>query len=98
MSNDEPMTINERRKYLRTMQKRYRPASRKDKSRLLEEMAAVTGLHRKSLIRLTGSDLKRQPRRRERGSRYGAAVKQALGMIAESLDWGVRGADAAAGR
>lgn len=87
MSSDEQMTIDERHKYLRTMQKRYRQADRGTKSRLLDEMEAVTGLHRKALIRLMGSDLKRQPRRRERGATYGAAVKQALGVIAESLDW-----------
>jgi len=87
MSSDERMTIDERRKYLRTMQKRYRQADRRGKGRLLDEMAAVTQLHRKSLVRLMGSELKRQPRRRERGPTYGAGVKQALGVIAESLDW-----------
>lgn len=87
MSSDERMTIEERRKYLRTMQKRYRQADRRTKSRLLDEMGAVTAMHRKALIRLMGGDLQRQRRRRERGATYGAEVKQALGVIAESLDW-----------
>ena len=45
------MTIDERRKYLQKVQGRYKKASRKEKSRLLDEMDAVTGPHRKSLIR-----------------------------------------------
>ena len=53
MSNEEQMTIEERYKYLRKMQKRYRKAKRAEKGRLLDEMMAVTGLHRKSLSRPT---------------------------------------------
>jgi hypothetical protein len=34
------------------MQKRYRGATRPERSRLLDEMQAVTGPHRKSLTRL----------------------------------------------
>ncbi len=87
MSTDDKMSINERRKYLRTMQKRYRRARRQERSKLLDEMEAVTEKHRKSLIRLMGSDLERKPRRRQRGRTYGAEVAHALGVIAESLDW-----------
>jgi len=87
MSSDEQRTIDERWKYLRMIQKRYRRADQRGKGQLLDEMAAVTQLHRKSLVRLMGSELKRQPRGRERGATYGAGVKQALGAIAESLDW-----------
>jgi hypothetical protein len=54
---------------------------------LLDEMEAVTGLHRKSLIRLMGGDMQRQPRSRERGVTYGGEVKRVVGVIAESLDW-----------
>lgn len=60
---DDTVSIQERRKYPRTMQKRYRLASREARSRLLDEMQAVTGLHRKSLIRLMGTSLRRRPRR-----------------------------------
>ena len=87
MSSDEQRTIDERWKYLRMIQKRYRRADRRGKGQLLDEMAAVTQLQRKSLVRLMGSELKRQPRGWERGATYGAGVKQALGAIAESLDW-----------
>jgi len=52
MTSEEHMTIDERRKYLRIMQPRYQAAARGEQGPLLAEMAQVTGLHRKSLIRL----------------------------------------------
>ena len=55
------MTLDERRKYLRLMQPRYQAASRKAKGKLLVEMAQVTGLHGKSLVRLMRGPLRRQP-------------------------------------
>jgi hypothetical protein len=86
MSVDEPMTVDERRKYLRRMQNRYQEASRRQRSQLLDEMHHVTGLHRKSLGRLMSGDLTRRPRRRHRGRSYGPEVCRAVGLIAESLD------------
>lgn len=52
MSTDDETTIDERFKYLRGMKKRNVDASRKERGHLLDEMEAVTGLHRKSLMRL----------------------------------------------
>ncbi|MCR4408413.1 MAG: integrase [Anaerolineae bacterium] len=69
------------------MKKRYIKANRKERGRLLDEMEVVTGLHRKSLIRLMDSPLQRQPRRRQRGCTYGPEVDDALRVIAESLDY-----------
>ena len=46
------MTIDERRKYIWKMWKRYRKADRIKKSKLLDEMEVVTDMHRKSLIRI----------------------------------------------
>jgi hypothetical protein len=86
MSADEKMSIDERYKYLRRMQKRYRQASDQEKGHLLDEMEAVTELHRKSLIRLMNGPLERKPRTRQRGRIYGPAEGQAVGVIAESLD------------
>ena len=57
MSTDDKMTIDERWKYLRRMQKRYLKAKRAERGRLLDEMETVTEQHRKSLIRCMGSDL-----------------------------------------
>ena len=86
MSTQDAMTIDERYKYLCCMRKRYRHANRKGRGCLLDEMQAVTGLHRKSLIRLMNSSLTRKPRTRERGPTYGPEVESALCIIAESFD------------
>jgi len=80
------MTIDERLKYLRKMKARYVNADRHERGRLLNEMEAVTGLHRKSLIRRLNSSLERRPRQRERGRTYGADVTTAIRVIAASLD------------
>jgi hypothetical protein len=87
MSIEDEMTIDERRKYLRKRQKRYAEADRIEKGRLLDEMEQVTGLHRKHLIHLLGGDLKRKPRRRQRGRSYGPQVDDALRVIDESFDY-----------
>jgi hypothetical protein len=49
-------------------------------------MEAITGLHRKSLIRLISGSLERKPRRKQRGRTYGPEVDDALRVISESLD------------
>jgi hypothetical protein len=87
MSIEDKMTIDERRKYLRKMQERYLQADRKERGHLLDEMETVTGLHRKSLIRLMKGNLARQPRRRQRSRTYGPEVDDALRVIAESTDY-----------
>jgi hypothetical protein len=78
MPNEEKMTLNERRKYLRVQQKRYYTANRKERSQLLDEMVCVTVLHRKALIRLIHNDLKRKMRGKQRGRVYGSDVEDAL--------------------
>lgn len=87
MTTEEKMTVDERRKYLRRMKKRYVGAGRKERGRLLDEMEAVTAMHRKSLTRLMGGSLARKPRCRQRGSPYGPEVDDALRVISESLDY-----------
>ena len=87
MSIEDKMTIDERRKYLHKIQKRYHKAKRKEKGRLLDEMEQVTELDRKHLITLMRSDLKRKARRRQRGRTYGAEVEDALRVIRESFDY-----------
>ena len=87
MSIEDRMTIDERRKYLSKMQERYLQADRRDRGRLLDEMEIVTGLHRKSLIRLMKGSLTRNTRRRQRGHTYGPEVDNALRVIAESMDY-----------
>ena len=87
MPTQGEMTIAERRKYLQIQRGRYLAASRKGRSQLLTEMQQVTGLHRKTLIRLMHSEMGRRLRRQQRGRTYGAAVDDALRVIAESLDY-----------
>ena len=87
MSIDDEMSIDERRKYLRKMQERYAKTDRAEKGTLLDEMEQVTGLHRKYLIELMRGDLKRKPRRRQRGRTYGPEVDDALRVIYESFDY-----------
>jgi hypothetical protein len=87
MSNDDEMTIDERYKYLRKMQKRYQKAREKERSKLLDEMQEITGYHRKSLLRLIHGKISREPRQRQRGRSYGVEVIHALQVIAESFDY-----------
>ncbi len=89
MPNDEKMSIDERRKYLKLLLPRYAKARRRECSELLTEMGEVTGLHRKSLIRLMNmSSLERaQKKPRLKRRRYGSAVADAVRVVWESLDY-----------
>lgn len=88
MQDEMPMTITERRKYLGLMRSRYLRADRTTRSRLLDEMQAVTKMHRKSLVRLLHApDLARRPRSTHRAKTYGAAVEDAIHLIWETLDY-----------
>jgi len=86
MATEEKLMVDDRFKYLRRMKGRYARASREERSQLLDEMEAFTGMHRKSLIRSMNSDVKRKPRRRQRGSTYGPEVRDALRVISRGLD------------
>ena len=83
MTTEDEMTVDERRKYLRKVKERYARAHRKARGQLLDEMGTVTGLHRKSLIRLLNRSLERKQRSRT----YGLEVDDALQVIAESFDY-----------
>ena len=87
MSTEDEMNIDERRKYLRKMQKRYRKAGRKERGRLLDEMQTVTELNRNYLIESMHGDLKRKPRSRQRSRVYGPDVDDAIRLVWESLDY-----------
>jgi hypothetical protein len=85
---EEPMTVNERRKYLQQRKRVYEQASRAERSRLLTEMEQVTGLHRKSVLRLLhASSLARKKRTTRRKRTYGLAVEQVILVVWESLDY-----------
>ena len=77
------MTRPSLREYAAVQRERYVTATRAEKGSLLDEVVAVTGLHRKAAIRL----LRRQPRaptarsRAGRPRRYGPAVAQAVEVL-----------------
>ena len=88
MAETDPMTVDERRKYLHKIRLCYRAAqTKKERSRLLDEAQAVINLHRKSLIRLLNGDLARKRRTRQRGKTCGVEVEAAIHLIARSLDY-----------
>lgn len=84
----DEMTIDERRKYLKRMQAHYLAAEREKRSVLLGDMEVVTGLHRKSLIRLLNKpNLERKPRTKQRGRLYGVETEDVIRIVWESLDY-----------
>jgi hypothetical protein len=84
---EEQMSIDERYKYLRMMQKRYQEAGREERGQFLSEMEAVTGLHRKSLTRLMNGYLVRKKREKQRGRQYDFELDKALQVISRSMDY-----------
>ena len=89
MPSNERMSVNERRKYLKLVVPRYAKSRRKERGQLLTEMGEVTGLHRKSLIRLMGlPSLERSSnRKRLKVRRYDTAVGDVVRIVWESLDY-----------
>lgn len=89
MPTEDRMTVKERRKYLRAMSMRYVQADRSGRGVQLTEMEEVTGLHRRSLVRLLKArSLERAPQRpRPRRRRYGPEVADVVRVVWESLDY-----------
>jgi hypothetical protein len=86
--DQDKMTIDERRKYLKLMCPRYLKADRAGRSQLLTEMQHVTGMHRFSLVRLLKSPtLSRKKRGAQRTRSYGLDVQRVVGIVWESLDY-----------
>jgi len=57
MAETDPMRVSERRKYIHKIRGRYRDSTRQEKSLLLDEAVKVTGLHRKSIVRILNGTL-----------------------------------------
>jgi hypothetical protein len=88
MPTEDEMTVTERRKYLKKVKPLYVKAERTEQSRMLSEMEQITGLHRKSLLRLLHAPtLERKKRKQGRGRTYGLAVEQVILKVWESLDY-----------
>lgn len=87
MAETDAMTVSERRKYIHKIWGRYRDSTKQEKSQLLDEAVKVTGLHRKSVLRILNGRLSRKPRAKNRGKTYGPIVADAVRKIAKSLDY-----------
>jgi hypothetical protein len=75
-------------RYLRQLQARYRKASKKEKSRILDEFVKTTGYHRKHATAVLNGRRKRVrgPIRRPRRAQYGAEEADALAILADLFD------------
>src|SRR5262249_53291766 len=69
--------------YVAAQRERYAPASRPEKGRLLVEMVAVTGYHRKAVLRLLGGRRRAPPSGRRPGHPrvYGPEVAAAAQLV-----------------
>ena len=77
-----------RREVLAAVAERYRAAGRCEKGRMLDELCATTGWHRKHALRaLRGAGLAADGKaRRRRGRKYDGAIKNALKALWEASD------------
>ena len=72
---------------LRAIRNRYRKASRKDKSRMLDEFVAIMGCHRKHAVRLLRQGEESTAPSAPKGQRiYDEAVREALTVVWEASD------------
>jgi len=83
------MDMRSREQYLENVRQEYRQASRKQKTKLLNEARKRTGLNRKVLIRKLVHSVKAKPagKRRPRGASYGPEVVSALVKLWELFDY-----------
>ncbi len=76
-----------RAEVLGAIRSRYREASRKDKSRMLDEFVAIAGCHRKHAVRLLGRCNEIREKTVPNGQRiYDETVRQALIVVWEASD------------
>ena len=76
-----------RTEVLRAIRNRYREASKRDKSRMLDEFVAIVGCHRKHAVRLLRRGDEPTPRSVPKGQRiYDEAVREALTVVWEASD------------
>ena len=84
----ETMSMSARYEYIRAMRDVYLRADRREKGEILTHIKTATQLNRKYIITcLNDPDLQQHKRSRERGRKYGADVAQAIGSLADALDW-----------
>jgi len=82
------MSLNTRRELIQSIAQRYHAANKPDKNRILDELVAATGYHRKAATRLLNNPppkpSKKTPRHRAR--RYDDEVSMALIILWEAAD------------
>ena len=71
---------------LAALRQRYRSASATDKGRVLDEVVALTGYHRKHAIRLLRESHAQPKARAVRSRVYDDAVREAIGVLWEAAD------------
>lgn len=83
------MDMHSREQYLETLREEYRRASKKQKTKLLNEARKRTRLNRKVLIGKLAhpAPMKRTPRRRSRPKSYGAELKAPLAQVWKVFDF-----------
>src|ERR1700722_16066461 len=82
------ISMSARREVVSAVAERYRLAKRTEKGRILDELCATTGWHRKHAVRVlrrhdTPNGLQAS---RERRRKYGATTKDALTALSEASD------------
>jgi hypothetical protein len=84
------ISMGARREVVSAVAGRYRPAKRAEKGRILDELCATTGWHRKHAVRALRQRETVMPGEveasRERRRRYGATIKDALTALWEASD------------
>src|SRR3979411_1093273 len=81
------ISMGTRREITAAVVDRYRSAGRMDKGRILDELCAVTGWHRKHAVRALASHVRISPEARgQRSPTYGATIRDALVALWEASD------------
>jgi hypothetical protein len=75
-----------RREVTAAVAERYRAAGRREKGRILDELCATTGWHRKHAVRALRTKAPLFPQAKARERRYGAAITDALIALWEASD------------
>jgi hypothetical protein len=80
------ISMTTRKELIEAVGKRYRAASKSDKTRILDEFAALTGYHRKYAIRALAETTGMQSEKKSRNRLYDEVVRQALIVLWEAGD------------
>jgi len=81
MMKDTELSQQSKRELVERIRRRYLQASRAEKTKILDEFVAVTGLHRKAAIRRLRQGYQRGRERRGRKRRYSGAVVAVLAEV-----------------